>query len=211
MIKESEDTIRFLLLQHLLERGHIELATIEMSLMYGKRRVDLMLIENKELIAYEIKSCKDNLTRLDGQILDYLKIFDKVYVVLDKKFKKSIDSIPSQVGIFIFDNEKLYFKLQREAKKNNPKIYYQSLFINSKKLQLHSYKTNKTKNIFDLRRSLVNKVKKDEREVFKNLLLECLRQKYLYGFELFQKIERKYLHLGDMYLLCASSHIKSLV
>lgn len=205
--KIDEEMIRFLLLKDLLRKNkHIELATIEMSLMYSKRRVDLMLIEDKEFVAYEIKSCKDNLARLDGQISDYLKIFDKVYVVLDRKFRKSISDIPNQVGIIIFDSEKLQFKLERKPKKNNPKIYYQSLFVDNKKLQ--SYKVSDAKYTFDVRHSLINRIEKNEKNVFKNFLLECLKQKYFCGFELFRKIEhQKELHLSDMYLLYASSYI----
>lgn len=199
-----EEQIRFLLLKQMLQKEHIDLAAIEVPLMQGKRKIDLMVIENRKLIAYEIKSCKDNLAKLDGQISDYLKIFDKVYLVLDKKFEQNIIKIPNQVGIILFDGKRQKFKTIRKPKINNPIMYYQSLFINNKNLQ--SYNTKKIKNIFDLRHSLIKNLSK---KAFRELVFECLREKYFYGFELFQKVfQSKEIHLSDMYLLCYSSQIK---
>lgn len=196
--------MRFLLLKQILQKECPDLAAIEVSLMQGKRKADLLIAKNNELIAYEIKSCKDNLTKLNGQISDYLKIFDRVYIVLDTKFEKNIVDIPNQVGIILFNAQNLKFKICRKSQKNNPIMYYQTLFINNKRLKAH--KQNGIIDIFDLRHFLVKHLKKKD---LKQLVFECLKEKYSYGFELFQKIfHNKEIHLSDMYLLCCSSQIK---
>ncbi|RDU63553.1 MmcB family DNA repair protein [Helicobacter sp. MIT 14-3879] len=200
-----EEKMRFLLLKQILQKSPLDLAAIEVSLMQGKRKADLLIAKKNELIAYEIKSCKDNLAKLNGQISDYLKIFDKVYVVLDIKFKKDIISIPEQVGIILFDSKSSKFKILRKPQKNNPIMYYQTLFVNSKKLKL--YKQNGIIDIFDLRHFLVKHLKKKD---LKQLVFECLKEKYSYGFELFQKIfHNNEIHLSDIYLLYCSSQIKT--
>lgn len=208
----GEEAIRFLLLKQLLkESKHINLASIEVPLIQGKRKIDLMIVKNNELIAYEIKSCKDNLSKLNGQVLDYLKIFDRIYLVLDKKFEKNIGNFYSNVGIILFDIKKgLKFKTIKKAKKNKPVLYYQSMFIDNITLQAYE-KRNKISNMFELRHSLVKKI---DKKVFKKIMLECLNKKYAYGFKLFQsisKLEKDRLHLSDMYLLSSGSHIKEFV
>lgn len=207
----GEEAIRFLLLKQLLkESKHINLASIEVPLIQGKRKIDLMIVKNNELIAYEIKSYKDNLSKLNGQVLDYLKIFDRIYLVLDKKFEKNIGNFHSNVGIILFDIKDLKFKTIKKAKKNKPVLYHQSMFIDNITLQAYE-KRNKISSIFELRHSLVKKI---DKKAFKKIMLECLNKKYAYGFKLFQsisKLEKDRLHLSDMYLLSSGSHIKELV
>lgn len=199
-----EEKMRFLLLKQILQKECPDLAAIEVSLMQGKRKADLLIAKKNELIAYEIKSCRDNLAKIDGQISDYLKIFDRIYVVLDTKFEKNIINIPNQVGIILFDAQNSKFKIFRKSQKNNPTMYYQTLFISNKKLKNH--KQNGITDIFDLRHFLVKHLKKKD---LKQLVIECLKEKYSYGFELFQKVfQSKEIHLSDMYLLCYSSQIK---
>ena len=74
------------------------------------------MISNNNLLGFEIKSELDSLKNLKSQILDYKKIFDFVYVVIDKKFKfsKELAELPSQIGILVYDKE---IMIKREAKK----------------------------------------------------------------------------------------------
>ena len=55
--------------------------------MYGIKRkvVDLVVLQNKKIIAVEIKSDSDNLSRLEEQISEYKKIFDYVLIITTEK------------------------------------------------------------------------------------------------------------------------------
>jgi hypothetical protein len=88
-----EKDIKALLLNFLKEKGFINSHSIIMSeLTIGdySRRVDLAILTNGKLIAFEIKSEADSLYRLDGQLQTYSKYFDKVIIIFDKKFSNHI-------------------------------------------------------------------------------------------------------------------------
>lgn len=72
------------------------------ELPVGNSRADLCKI-NGSSIAYEIKTDLDNLTRLNKQLDDYLKIFEKVFVICSINKLNSIEKqiIPS-CGIYTY-------------------------------------------------------------------------------------------------------------
>ncbi len=70
----------------------------------GKRRADLATF-GEEITAYEIKGDKDNLTKLDNQINDYVKYFSSIIVVCTKKHLKHCRSLSSNVGIILVEND----------------------------------------------------------------------------------------------------------
>lgn len=84
----------------------------------GTSRVDLCKI-NGISIAYEIKTDLDNFNRLDKQLNDYLKLFEKVYVICSKKnIENIIKLIPNQCGIYsyyITKSGRYIFKKEKEA------------------------------------------------------------------------------------------------
>ena len=67
-----------------------------------------------EIIGIEIKSDKDNLNRLKNQLLQYIRIFDKVYVALENK--ETPEFIPPFIGVIKCNNT---VKIIREAEKLN--------------------------------------------------------------------------------------------
>lgn len=63
-----------------------------------------------ELIGIEIKSDKDKIKRLDEQLINYINLFDKVYIAIEKKMTP--ENLPSFVGIIRLND---VVKIEREA------------------------------------------------------------------------------------------------
>ena len=96
--KNNQNRIKTLLIDKIIkDNKNIDdyIICSEVPFLSGKRWADLVVLTKDSLIAYEIKSELDSLTRLSEQIKDYSKTFDKVYLVLSKKFKK-IPAIPQK-------------------------------------------------------------------------------------------------------------------
>lgn len=72
----------------------------EMFLADYSRRADLIMANGK-LSVFEIKSGRDNLERLDGQLTSYLKYFEQVTVVCAMKHLKGVlAAAPKTVGVW---------------------------------------------------------------------------------------------------------------
>jgi len=108
---QLEPNIKAALINHLRLNGIISLGTPilnEFSIFEGARRADLCIIVKSRMIAFEIKSEADSLTRLEGQIEDYLSYFDKVVVVTAPKFTAQIKKmVPKKIGIWEIDNNSI--------------------------------------------------------------------------------------------------------
>lgn len=94
----------------------------------GSSKADIVLL-NGSIRVYEIKTELDNLTKLDKQISDYLKIADKVYIVVDFKLVDRLIQIykDTNIGIIGFSesNELTTFK---EAESNVEFLEFDKLF-----------------------------------------------------------------------------------
>lgn len=74
----------------------------------GSRRADLVEIKKNKMICYEIKSDRDNLKRLEGQIKEYSKFFDEIIVVVGEKYKDQVlDLIPTYCGIYLVESDSI--------------------------------------------------------------------------------------------------------
>jgi hypothetical protein len=115
------------------------------EVMYGIKRkvVDLLIIKKEKLIAIEIKGDNDDLRRLQEQISECRKIFDYIIICTTSvHLSKLVDSIPSDIGIFIIDNNsikkiKVPKKLVEQSKMDmlytmNARYLKQSLHIKAK-------------------------------------------------------------------------------
>lgn len=73
-------------------------------------RADLVII-NGTTTVYEIKTELDTLNRLEKQLEDYVKVFDKIYVVTNKNLVNPVKNILKNnisiknVGIYILEND----------------------------------------------------------------------------------------------------------
>lgn len=85
--------------KRLLGLHNLNTATAIREFRTGKSRVDLAIF-NGTSTAYEIKSDWDSLYRLEGQVADYLKVFDEVYVFTSEANADSvIAGLPPEVGV----------------------------------------------------------------------------------------------------------------
>lgn len=73
----------------------------EMFIDEFTRRADLVVASNNKLIAFEIKSERDKLDRLDGQLKSYTRFFEQVTVVCAERHLEGIEANSiSDVGIW---------------------------------------------------------------------------------------------------------------
>ncbi|MDX9675250.1 sce7726 family protein [Pseudomonas zeae] len=92
----GEKEIKTTVLDTLLKTGQIDCSSLvfsEMNLARKARRVDLGYIRNQEMVAIEIKSEKDSLFRLAGQLEEYRKYFDRVIVAVAGKYVEGVLAI----------------------------------------------------------------------------------------------------------------------
>lgn len=101
----------------------------------GKNRVDYISFDINRIntVLVEIKSGLDNFNRLQKQLDSYNKIGSYVYIALDiKKYNELIKkdiSVPSNVGILVYDNSKPDSKKLKEVKKAKKNIFNKDVFI----------------------------------------------------------------------------------
>ncbi|WP_084589531.1 sce7726 family protein [Cobetia amphilecti] len=83
----------------LLGRHSLRTASMLTEFRAGSSRADLVVLNGKAS-AYEIKSDRDSLSRLNKQIADYRKVFSHVYVIASHIHLDSvIENTPEDVGI----------------------------------------------------------------------------------------------------------------
>ncbi|EPF1334962.1 sce7726 family protein [Pseudomonas aeruginosa] len=105
----------------LLGRHSINSSTMLTEFRVGANKADCVII-NGISTCYEIKTDYDNLTRLKSQIDSYLKIFDKVNVVVSKKNLTSVlHTTPEEVGVILL-NKSGTFREMRSAKLTEAQI-----------------------------------------------------------------------------------------
>jgi len=98
----------------------------------GKSRADVVVISDSCLTGIEIKSDADTYARLERQVLDYNRCFDKNYVVVGTKHANHIEEhVPDFWGIITVEslgNEASFddvdFYVLREPKEN-PRCHYE--------------------------------------------------------------------------------------
>ncbi len=79
--------------------GNGELVVHELGLAHAKRRVDIAVIDS-EFHGYEIKSERDQLNRLKGQLQIFTQALHKLtLVVATKHLESTLETIPSWCGI----------------------------------------------------------------------------------------------------------------
>lgn len=92
------------------------------ELCIGKSRADAILVCDDKIIGYEIKSDKDNLDRLEGQMKDYTRFCNECYIVTGSMHAERIlETVPEFYGIIkiYMDNDKnRHLEIVRESGKD---------------------------------------------------------------------------------------------
>lgn len=113
----NEQEIKTLLKAKLANSQHGQGAAFVSELFIDSfaRRADLVMANGK-LSAFEIKSDRDTLDRLDGQLETYLKLFEQVTVVCAERHQAGVvERTPDGVGIWVL-SESGSFKVLKRAK-----------------------------------------------------------------------------------------------
>jgi len=99
-----------------------ELVIHELGLAHAKRRIDIAVLGDDEIHGYEIKSERDRLDRLEGQMHIYAQSLHKItLVVASKHIQRTLKCIPIWCGlteVHISSNGSADLKILREAHKN---------------------------------------------------------------------------------------------
>lgn len=124
----SEIEIKAMVLNRLLKEGRIDASSLvfnEMNLARKARRVDLGYMTGREIVAVEIKSEKDTLSRLPGQLEVYLKYFDRVILVVASKFVRDVlAAVSLDVEVWeVSDNTVSTVRRGRKAANLNKEAY----------------------------------------------------------------------------------------
>jgi hypothetical protein len=120
-MKEKE--IKELFFKWILENEDPDTIAInEFAATYWYRRADLLVV-NGCIQLVEIKSEKDNLTRLEAQIEYFLSRGHKVTLIVAKKHKDKIRFIPEEVGVFwLVDGDFVIDRLPKRKKVTSSKL-----------------------------------------------------------------------------------------
>jgi len=107
--------------QLLLKRHSLQIASLLSEFRVGESKADVVILNGTSTV-YEIKTDYDNFDRLDSQLLDYSKVFDKIYVVLSKnKLAEMQNSLPPHVGIILLKEKEILVEV-KEAQSNKINI-----------------------------------------------------------------------------------------
>lgn len=86
----------------LLKKYHEDTTTLiidELGICQGCARIDIAVV-NGQLHGFELKSAKDNLSRLPNQVEYFSSVMDKMtLIVADNHFKEAIEIIPTWWGV----------------------------------------------------------------------------------------------------------------
>ncbi|UIN57069.1 MULTISPECIES: sce7726 family protein [Pseudomonas] len=105
----------------LLGRHSTNTATAISEFRVGKSKADCVIV-NGSSTCYEIKSEYDNLDRLDNQLHNYQKLFDKVYIVTSENHIEHIEKkVSPEIGIILLTKRNSLSQI-REAKSNENEI-----------------------------------------------------------------------------------------
>jgi len=97
------------------QHGHDAAFVSELFIDDFARRADLVMANGK-LSAFEIKSDRDTLDRLDGQLETYLRLFEQVTVVCAERHQAGVEKrVPDGVGVWVLAMDGS-LKILRKAK-----------------------------------------------------------------------------------------------
>lgn len=204
MLNEKE--IKALTLEKLINAGKININSLvlsELSLAKKARRIDLAYISEREMVAIEIKSERDTLLRLPGQIQEYKKYFDRVIVVAAAKFipeitKKSDD----EIEVWELHGEKI--KTAKRGRKINKhyKESYISLMTKREINILANMADLNTKNLpmYEMKKIVLENSHRISTTKVKDVLIEGLKRKHELPSHKFlmKSIENKRVSIEDL-------------
>jgi len=98
-----------------LSRHSLQQSLMTDEIWSARSRGDVAILNGTSTI-YEIKSHYDSFERLDGQLADYKKVFDRIYIVTtEKKAATAIQRVEPAVGVIALRNDGALTTLRESA------------------------------------------------------------------------------------------------
>lgn len=144
----------------------------------GNSRADICMI-NGHSVVFEIKTAYDSFARLKGQLSDYKKIFEYIYIIIpEKNIEIASKQISSEIGIIAYKqniNYTISFKTIKEPTyNNNISTKSQLLCLNKSELKKNFYDCfNNNQSIFI--ENILSNYKKED--IIKKYNV-CIKNKY---------------------------------
>lgn len=182
-MKLNETQIKIILLDDLLQKYNKNeiLIANEFPYLTGRRRLDLLMIRNNKIHAFEIKSDLDSLQRLENQLSDYLDTFDYTYIVTTTRYEYEIlQKVNKSIGIIIVYNKTNIRTIREPIIRKRFKKINIAQFLWRKEViqQLSNYKIkfNRNDDTYALQRKLnsainINKLKKIATDTIVNRII----------------------------------------
>jgi hypothetical protein len=171
------------------------------------RRADLLIVNKNRFFAYEIKSEFDDLSRLTGQVEQYLKYFDKVTIVAaPKHIDYVVSNTPSCVEVLVVKKENS-FKVVRRGRLSTTKD--KKLLLNLLKIKELKMLSKKFGLFVDdnVRSSISLTLLKLNKSTIKEYVTECISSRYKYSSEAFKLLcDGRFVNKEDLKYL--SNNIK---
>ena len=201
----NEPEMKCRLIDWLVRRYKSSLISMEVPVIAGKRWIDVMLITSKDdLIAFEIKSDYDSLYRLNGQIKDYLKVYDKINVVSTIKYYDQLKTtLPDFVGIIIYDPIKGIFHTKRRPKYNILQCKKSLAQFIWKNELCSSISDNKKSDIVLRKEFVIN----NDLKAIRKKAINSLRSRYTYRFDLFMKEKSPLTQYDELEFLTKKNYL----
>jgi hypothetical protein len=106
------------------------------ELAMGERRIDLLFVCERDLIGVEIKSSRDKLTRLDGQMKEYGRYVPEVWLAVAERWRDHDDVIGRAGNLLIVPDDGRPAFIQKPAPGRKP---YRDELVCSRLLELLWY------------------------------------------------------------------------
>ncbi|MDM2787028.1 sce7726 family protein [Citrobacter sp. Cpo113] len=204
-----EKKLKRVVLEHLLKKGIIDNNSIiinELTIDSFSRRADLVVIKNKKMIAYEIKSDADSLNRLPGQLDKYLEYFDKVIVVTTSKHTLNIlKSINEKIEVWEIIDDKVIVKKRGKLQRiENKEKYLDLLKVHEMKKMAHLFNIKiDGKNKQEVKKYIVRGLVSVSFEKVKAFTINAISNRYMLTSNLFREnvLLRHKVILSDIDLL----------
>lgn len=180
------------MIDYILQNNEKSIFVSEFPFNFQKRRADILTIDDDLTHAIEIKSDIDNIYKLNSQIDDYLKSFNKVSIFISTKHIKVINTLHKNIGIFILKNDEIICKRKPKIRKNlNKRILLDFLSTSEIKALSNQNTTNMSR--IDLILEMESKI-----SLYKinKLAVISLKNKILPTFQLFinERINKTTIH-----------------
>lgn len=200
-MKDYEAKIKLSLIQYLLRTDkYNSIIATEVPINQTQNIVDVLQISTNVSSAFEIKSDKDNFSRLDKQIQSYSSVFNYVSVVIsENNYKAVLPLIPKKIGIMLVKESGIIVKrkpseIKKLSKDALAKIIWKNNLL---KIMSSKFTTHQLKGLsdYELRKLLIKYYNLKE---IRSFAYDFLMQKYSSSFINFKKNLGLQIHEDDL-------------